>query len=193
MPVTAQQLKDRVEARVEDTIPDSIFLDYLNEGLQDLTEVLRLETKAEGIVTVAAPKMPLPADVKEILLVSLVNTGEVNEIAINDKYSFGYTKFNNELDFTNCIHNNDTAVVYYYRHPVKALALTDNLDIPDQFDNALLYYVATCSKRDQEESELEVAYGNKYEVRKAEIDEETRKKVGIHKRYRVRVHYPAFY
>lgn len=179
-------------SEIEDILGSSEFTDadimsVFNECLRiDLVDVLRLETKATAVLEASDKTISLPTDLYKIIAVKLEKDGFLKELPLDEEYAPGYKLFRNHLEIQEALENPpDTATLWYHRYPKEITSIDDTPDMPAQFHAALKYYYLAQFRRGDEEVDLGVDYGARYQQIKAQIDQHTRGQVGIAKKRRV--------
>jgi hypothetical protein len=183
------KLKSEIENIIGETYTETEVIDIFNECLrEDLVPVLRLETKSSTAITDGDTTVSLPDDLYKLVNVHMHNSDEyLREVYLNDDNSSGYKIFDSVLEVRQDAKKlPDLLTIWYYRYPAAISSMTDTPDMPPQFHHALKYYFLGIK---HDEPELQKFYLEKYMNMKTQIDEASRKRVGIGKSRRIKKTY----
>lgn len=141
---------------IDDQMDNSNWINWFNDAIDDLSEVLFIETKT----TVDAPDIEgwfdLPANFKTEMLVQTDDTHQYAPIDLSDAFNSGYKIFNGKIKLINYSGTAPTSfTLYYYKVPtyMTTAAATLEVDMPSIYLEAIVLY--GCMRALQSDDEAE--------------------------------------
>ncbi|MDK2902077.1 MAG: hypothetical protein PWR14_981 [Thermosediminibacterales bacterium] len=181
MPKTLSQLKTDVKALVDDIdIPDNWLLSWLNQGLSDLTPVLRIGERAVADIISNKADYALPTDFYQINHVRLLSENfPLPSLTSEDFTSKGYKIFGRTLLLQPVPRKDDTIEIWYYRVPATLASDNDVPEIPEPFQHLLVWYAGSLYEVYRRDVDIEQAvYYPRYLEGKAALNNYTLKNEG---------------
>lgn len=181
MPKTLLQLKEDVKALVDDTsVPADWLLSWLNQGLADLTPVLRIAERATAGIIAGKSEYALPSnfyDIRQIRFLS--ENAPLSELSPDNFTSKGYKIWGKALLLQPTPNKDDTLEMWYYRTPSALVNDSDVPEVPEPFQHLLVWYAASLYQVNQQSIDIERAtYYPRYLEGKAALNNYTLKNEG---------------
>jgi hypothetical protein len=192
LPKTVLQLKTDVKVLVDDMdIPDDWLLSWLNQGLADLTPVLRIRERATADVIAEKAEYALPPDFYQMRQIRYL-TGHYTKAPLpsllaEDFRSRGYKIWGNTLILQPAPNQDGTVELWYYRLPAVMAEDGDVPEVPDPFQHLLVWYAGCLYEVYRRDIDIsQAAYYPRYLNGRAALDSYTLKNEG--RRYMTVVH-----
>lgn len=158
----------------DESFSNSDWVSWINDGLDDLSEYLYLETNSTVTKESTAEFFALPENFKDMIMVkSSSNTTTYYPVDINDTDTVGYKLFNNKLYLQGLgsIDAVNSLNLFFYRYPTKASTsdVKASLDIPSVFVEAVKLFAVKRACASADELERADLFEEQYQNKKGSI------------------------
>lgn len=148
---TPAQLITHANNLVDDTFDNAKWIDWFNDALDDLNEVMFIQEKSTITQKNSDGSFVLPTNFKSAILVKTDNSVVLSPLDITDDYSIGYKIFKNSIIIQGT--SADSIDLYYYKLPAYLTTsdITITIDMPTQYDAPLVLFA--CMRAMQSDDE----------------------------------------
>ena len=179
-----EEMITAVEELTHESFDSDAWMQWFNEGLQDLAPVIKIEGYDEFDVN--GTSRELPGDIFKILEVRL-NNRKLNNYGINSEKEDAYWIWDGMI----CFPKDRTGRIklWYFRRPAKFTLGSARPDIQEGWEDAVILYAAAKSKMPDRWLQDKNDLYQEYLIRKAQIEKErneqlARPRIAIARRWR---------
>lgn len=166
-----REMINEVLKDIDDSLPDSDIIGWINRALDDLTPVAKYQKITNLSLFTGDKYVALPTDLQEVVLLT-DGDQDYNEIPINDRSGIGYKKWGDNFIFQPVLDIDKDLTLYYY---AKLPHLTEDSDEPAiriDFHDLLVLYATAKAKYKDEVMEFHQSTMQEYLERKRQFTNE---------------------
>lgn len=185
---TVQELIDRLNYLVDDTVPPTVAIDLFNSCLDEIATIAGCGRTAVAEFVAGQPMISLPADLVDLVELKIQTTSmrdylRIESVALvtpEDVYdetwtlqSYGFEWFGNEVEIRPIPKEDGTLLIRYYHQPDHVRTVSDVPEIRPHFHRLLPLYGAAKYHQNWQNTEQMNVFWGEYLKARSELEEET--------------------